>query len=47
MHYYSPDTAARLAGLAIDRGWYAGHYVASARNHKDFAFLLFKGRGAA
>jgi SAM-dependent methyltransferase len=43
MHYYAPATAARLAALAIDRGWFDGHFIAGARNHKDFALVLFKG----
>lgn len=27
----------------IDRGWFDGHFIAGARNHKDFALVLFKG----
>jgi len=43
MHYYAPESAARLAALTINRGWFDGHFIAAARNHKDFALVLFKG----
>ncbi len=41
-HYYNPRTFGRLLELAIEQLGYRNFHVRSARNHKDFGFVLQK-----
>jgi SAM-dependent methyltransferase len=41
-HYYNPKSFGRLLELAIERLGYKNFHVRSAKNHKDFGFVLQK-----
>lgn len=41
-HYYNPESFGRLLELAVQRLGYRNFHVRSARNHKDFGFVLQK-----
>jgi SAM-dependent methyltransferase len=41
-HYYNPQSFGRLLALAVERLGYRNFHVRSARNHKDFGFVLQK-----
>jgi SAM-dependent methyltransferase len=42
VHYYSPESAAKLAAIAIENGLFSSYFIGRSRNHKDFALILFK-----
>jgi SAM-dependent methyltransferase len=42
VHYYTPKTAAQLAGILVGKGAFSSYFIHGAWNHKDFAMLLFK-----
>ena len=41
-HFYNPRSFGRLLELAIEQAGYRNFHVRSARNHKDFGFVLQK-----
>jgi SAM-dependent methyltransferase len=42
VHYYSPSSAARLAAMVIERGFFSNYFIGQSWNHKDFALILLK-----